>query len=386
MIGRQPNPYRPGFNQAPTELAGREPVLAAAREALDIAALDARTPRPLVLVGSRGVGKTVVLGEIAAIAAETYSWLTVAIEIRPSTPFTAPLVQRLQTARDLFDQVEPGRGLEVTEAKVRANVFGLGGEVTVTKDQTGHHPPLPLDAALSATCAAALTRKSGLVLTIDELQLAKREELADLAATLQEHVPDGWPLVVAVAGLPTIRDPQRSVTYLERGEWHELGLLDYSDTLQALTAPAKAAGRPFTADGAPPLAEASGGYPYAIQVLGHHAWRASTGSDQITTEHSARADTAGQQDLAAGLYAARWHDASPKEREYLQTLARLTTSLGDVTGGDIAAHLVRPPSAVSYLRDRLLKKGTLFTDGRYLRFPIPGMATWITSQDFVQEP
>lgn len=202
-----------------------------------------------------------MLGEIAAIAAETYSWLTVAIEIRPNTPFTGPLVQRLQTARDLFEQVEPGRGLEVTEAKVRANVFGLGGEVTVTKDRTRHEPPLPLDAALSAACAAALARNSGLVLTIDELQLAKREELADLAATLQEHVPDGWPLVVAVAGLPTIRDPQRSVTYLERGEWHELGLLDYPDTLQALTAPAKAAGRPFTADGAQPLAEASGGYP-----------------------------------------------------------------------------------------------------------------------------
>ena len=65
---RQPNPYRPGFNQAPDVLVGRDEVLAAAREALDVAALDGRTPRPLVLVGSRGVGKTVLLGQIAAEA------------------------------------------------------------------------------------------------------------------------------------------------------------------------------------------------------------------------------------------------------------------------------------------------------------------------------
>ena len=69
-MDRQPNPYRPGFNQSPGVLAGRDEALTAVREALEVAALDGRTPRPLVLVGTRGVGKTVLLGEIAAIAAE----------------------------------------------------------------------------------------------------------------------------------------------------------------------------------------------------------------------------------------------------------------------------------------------------------------------------
>ena len=42
---RQPNPYRPGFNQTPTVIAGLDEVLSAAREAIDVAALDGRTPR-----------------------------------------------------------------------------------------------------------------------------------------------------------------------------------------------------------------------------------------------------------------------------------------------------------------------------------------------------
>ena len=35
---------------------------------------------------------------------------------------------------------------------------------------------------------------------------------------------------------------------------------------------------------------------------------------------------------------------------------------------------------LSYLRDRLLKKGTLVAVGRTLRFPVPGMAAWIAER------
>lgn len=43
--------------------------------------------------------------------------------------------------------------------------------------------------------------------------------------TLEENVPERWPLVVAMAALPTLRSnrgPGRLPTYLERAEWHEL--------------------------------------------------------------------------------------------------------------------------------------------------------------------
>jgi hypothetical protein len=49
------NPYRPGFNQPPVVFAGRTDVIDGAREALQVAALDGRTPRPLVLLGIEGL-------------------------------------------------------------------------------------------------------------------------------------------------------------------------------------------------------------------------------------------------------------------------------------------------------------------------------------------
>lgn len=373
---RIPNPYRPGFNQPPVALAGRGNVLAAIAEALDVAALDGRTPRPLVLTGGRGVGKTVLLGESAVIAAEKHSWLTIPIEIRPSRPFTPQLLDRLAGARDLYRQVPEGKQVAFTAAKIRASVLGVGAEVELRRADH-KEPALALDAALAETCEAALARRAGLVITIDELQLADKSELADFAATLQQHVPDNWPLVVIFAGLPSIRDTQRGVTYLERGEWHVLGLLDDDATRSALGDPAKTAGRPMSAEACTALAGASGGYPYAIQVMGHHAWRESTGRATIEGHHASAAIVAAGEDLGSGLYESRWQDASPKEREYLTELARLAVDQDKVAAADVARSLDKQPKAVSYLRDRLIRKGTIFAEVGTLRFAVPGMAAWI---------
>lgn len=62
---------------------------------------------------------------------------------------------------------------------------------------------------------------------------------------------------------------------------------------------------PMDDDAADCLTAASGGYPYAIQVLGHRTWRVSRGQDRITTAHAEAGDAAAQRDLANGLHSAR---------------------------------------------------------------------------------
>lgn len=377
MAKRVPNPYRPGFNQAPLALAGRQRVVGAIDEALAVAALDGRTPRPLVLAGTRGVGKTVILGEAAAMAADTYSWLTAPVEIRPETPFVPQLIEQLIAIRDLYRQSKPGAKISVTGATVRASVLGVGGEVELSRARQPAMPALPLDVALSEACAAAAEHDAGVVITIDELQQAAKPELGDFAATLQQHVPDNWPLVVVLAGLPNIRGTHKGVTYLERAEWHAISLLGQADAIEALQAPAKTAGRPMTDQAAEQLAEASGGYPYAIQLIGHHAWRASTGDATIDIPHVRTAIRDAHEELAAGLYLARWEDSSEREREYLAALAGLSAAHERVTGGMVAADLKKATKAVSWIRDSLIHKGTIFAEGDAIRFAIPGMGDWL---------
>jgi hypothetical protein len=381
-MSRVPNPYRPGFNVPPPTFVGRDGVLASVREALDVAALDGRTPRPLILTGTRGVGKTVALGEASALAQERLGWPTVHVEVRPRRPFTPLLLERLEAARlDLEHRTRPRtRATRVAGGKVSASALGVGAEVTLERDGEAAKPADPIGQALAATMVVAMRQGAGLVLTLDEAQLAARDEFAAFTAVLQEHMGEDWPLVVIVAGLPSLRDPNRSVTYLERGEWQELGLLDAADARQALVDPADKAGRPMDTAAADLLVEASGGYPFAVQLYGHHAWRASAGASRITVSHARKALDAARRELEDGLYVGRWNDASRREQEYLAAVAGLIVRTGEATGPQVATELGKAQSQVSYLRDRLLKKGTLYAEGPRLLFLTPGMAEWVAGR------
>lgn len=381
---RQPNPFRPGFNQPPAVLAGRDRVIEDFAELLDVAALDHRTPRPMVLVGPRGVGKTVTLGELASIAGQRLSWPAVHVEAKPAS-FLRDLVTRMSdVARSLegeapSTQVGQKRRPRVTGGKISAAGFGVGAELQIADREESVPLAEQLDRVFTQAAQAAIQRDAGIVLTLDELQTADPDDLGNLAAVLQEHVPDDWPLVVVIAALPSLRTTRGSralPTYLERAEWHDLGPLDPEAALLALTGPAAQAGRPMTRDAAAALIELSGGYPYAIQVAGHFVWRTSAGSDEITAAHAEQARPRIEADLEQ-LFRSRWEDASPTERDYLVAMAHASTD-GAPTSRGVADEMSTTTPKVAYLRDRLIKKGTIYTTGEgTLHFVTPGMAAWL---------
>jgi len=387
-VGERPeNPYRPGFNQPPLVFAGRTDVLDGAAEALEIAAYDGRTPRPLILLGPRGVGKTVTLGEIADLAAQRHGWPSVHVEAKVLGPFMPDLVAGLEGARRLLAEEEGERRrsrIRVTGGRVEARAFGVGGELEFEAPPRDDQLSPDLGRTLGETMRVAADQSSGLVVTIDELQNAEPGDISLLFGVIQEHVPHGWPLVLALAALPTLRESRgrkRLPTYLERAEWHDLDTFPPEEARQALVGPAQQSGRPMTPEAADLLLQNAGGYPYAIQVAGHFAWRASHGSRAIGVDHARAAVPKIERDLAH-LFRSRWDDASPREQEYLRAMAAVA-GRGEVPkGGSVAAELGEAVTSVSYLRARLLRKGTIYREaGGALHFITPGMGAWIRALD-----
>lgn len=358
--------------------AGRTEVLDAAGEALEVAAFDGRTPRPLILVGPRSVGKTVTLGQISGAAAQQHSWPTVHVEATPGQLIDV-LVSRLKDAEDVFHGTAPSPAprTTITGTKVQATILGVGGGVEIKRDTAD--PRRTLREQLRTTMDAALERGTGLLVTLDELQNASTADLHELGGVLQESVPESWPLVVAIAALPSLREKRgkRLPTYLERAEWHPLESLPGSDAREALTGPAAQSGRPMSTEAADLLLAQSGGYPYAIQVAGHFAWRASTGGDSVTVDHARAAVPRIEADLDQ-LFLSRWDGASTREQEYLSALAAVQQHVDEPNGGHVAAAMGEVTQAVSYLRDRLIKKGTIYRSAAGgLHFITPGMARWV---------
>ena len=75
------NPFAPGAGQRPPELAGRDREVDAFEIVLERVARG-RPERSLVLTGLRGVGKTVLLGELRSLAIRA-GWGAGKIEARP---------------------------------------------------------------------------------------------------------------------------------------------------------------------------------------------------------------------------------------------------------------------------------------------------------------
>jgi hypothetical protein len=116
--GRHASPDRVGFSHLPAVLAGRDDVLEAADEAIAVAALDARTPTPLPLLGARGVGKTVLLEEIANRAAAAHGWPRMHVELRL---VRRPVDRETAGTRGVLRGDRPGNRLHATGGRAHAD-------------------------------------------------------------------------------------------------------------------------------------------------------------------------------------------------------------------------------------------------------------------------
>jgi hypothetical protein len=345
-------------------LAGRDDVLAAADEAIERAALDRQVPPALVLVGPRGMGKSVLLTHIAS-RAEPYGWPRLTIDTPGPGQLAAEVAKQARRLRDILAQEPARKGYRVTEAVMRANLPGVGAEVHLSRQAQQEQPGLPLsiEDVLAPLVALAAEGETGIVLTVDEAQDAAAEELRALATFHQRAVEANWPVVLLVAGLPPLRTGGLKSSF-ERADWFDIGPLSPPATLTALAEPAVRAGRPYEAGAAEHLAAHTGGYPYAVQLYGHAAWRRSQGQPVISAGAVDLAVPSAGAQLERNLYSQRWQRTPPRERQYL-----VAERLG-VTAKDL-----------SMIRERLIDKGTLVAAGRALSFVVPGLAASVLRQE-----
>ena len=373
------NPFTPGFSRVPAVFAGREAMLGEFDEALAVAALDGGTPTTMVLVGPRGMGKTVLLYELSAKAAQSYGWPSVSVEARPRASLVTALQAQVRRVTMAIEDAPRRPRVNLAELVLKAGVGGVGGEAHLSRDT----PPVErqsLRDSVEHLLGRLQDHDGGLVLVIDEAQNASQADLAEVGELLQIATRMAWPLVSATAGLPALR-PGKLPSYFERADWHPVTTLSLEATLQSLVISAREAGRPFEPDAAGELAAYTGGYPYAVQFYGHAAWRASAGEQTITRRAVRRAEDDAYQRLSTTLFPQRLEQASPREREYLRAVAELLADGQVPTGQLVANHLGRTTQALAQHRDRLLTKGTLLAgEDHALCFFIPAMATFVRDE------
>jgi hypothetical protein len=390
------NPFAPGAGQRPPELAGRDRELDAFEIVLERVARG-RPERSLVLTGLRGVGKTVLLGELRSMAVRA-GWGAGKIEARPEADLRRPLSAALHRAvRDLaVRHPEPERVDEVLGV-LKAFAMRSAPEGAKLRDrwQPGIDVPVRPGRADSgdieidlvelftevATLGADL--ESGIAILIDEMQDVPAADISALCAACHELSQSRAPLVVVGAGLPHLPAVlSASKSYSERlFRYARIGQLDRKDADFALLAPAEREEASFDTDALDALYEASGGYPYFVQAYGKAAWDAAPRSPIGPADVKMAAPEA-EAELAVGFFGSRFERATPAEREYLRAMAELTSGRDEpVATAAIAEHLERRASSLSPARDSLMKKGLVFSAQRgQIAFTVPHFGRFLLAQ------
>lgn len=363
------NPYAPGAGTPPPELAGRDEL----RETVRIALERVRAGRPtksILIVGLRGVGKTVLLDKLRddAMASGMETIRVDAPENRSLPAILAPQLRqallrlsRNEQAKELAQRALRGLAGFAKALKVKYQDIEVGmdfePEPGLADNGDLEHD---LQALLEVAGAAAKKAGTALVMFVDELQYVDEEQLASLITALHRAAQRSLPVVLVGAGLPQLPGKMgRAKSYAERlFDFPQIGPLPAEAARLAIRKPAAEEGVNLNDDALDQIIKETRGYPYFLQEWGKHSWDVAT-SSPITLADVKQATTSAIAALDESFFRVRFDRLTPLEKRYLRAMSEL--GAGPHRSGDIAEKLGRDVTSLGPTRSQLIVKGMIWS-------------------------
>ncbi|MDR2260531.1 MAG: ATP-binding protein [Azoarcus sp.] len=373
------NPFAPGAGSPPPELVGRDSVLEQAH--ILLARIKRKRPeRSIIINGLRGVGKTVLAGEINRMAlAEGYQ--TVFVEASEEKALASLICHPLRQLLFELDRLaRVGNKVKRALAVLRSFIGSLkisAGDISIGLDiepamGTADSGDIEVDipALFVAIAEAAEEHNTAVAIIIDEIQYLASKELGAIIMAMHQMQQRQLPLVLIATGLPTLPGlAGKSKTYSERlFSFPNVGALSEDEVCRALQEPVREAGMIFNIDALQAIYQMTQGYPYFVQEWGYQAWNRADSSPitldvihEITPEVGLRLD--------ANFFRVRFDRLSNTEKTFLRAMAGLPSPRRT---GQIASAMNSTLNSTTTLRANLIRKGMIFSP-RYgeLEFSVP---------------
>jgi len=363
------NPFSPGAGTPPPELAGRQQIIEDVSIAL-YRICHGLSAKSVLMVGLRGVGKTVLLNRLKNDA-ESEGLVCVQFEAQEGCHLPALITPSLRAALLKLDRVAG-----VTDAVARA-VKVLGSFINAAKFRykdmefgfdLGSEPGIAdtgdLDYDLTELFKeigkAAKEKRTAVVLFIDELQYVPESELAALIAALHACAQNQLPVVLVGAGLPQlVGHVGRAKSYAERlFNFPTIGALPPDAAAEALEHPIKERGVSFTPEALAEVLKQTQGYPYFLQEWGSNCWAVAKESPINQSDAEMATELAITQ-LDASFFRVRFDRCTPMEKNYMRAMAEIDSPTP--RSGDIALLMKKEVSQLGPLRQSLIKKGMIYS-------------------------
>ncbi|WP_416759481.1 ATP-binding protein [Roseateles sp. So40a] len=361
------NPFAPGAGSRPPELAGRESILEDARVAIQRALLGKQS-RSQMLLGLRGVGKTVLLSKIEEMA-EQEGHLTSFIEAPEGRPLGELLIPRLNQVLRKLSLAETARtqahaAMRALRSFASAFKFSYGDASVSVDPEVGVADSGDLENDLPELFVrvgeAAKAAGKAWTLLIDEVQYLREADLSALIVALHKIRQKELPVLFFGAGLPQVAALSGDAkSYAERlFHYPAVGPLNEADARTAIRQPVEGEGQGITDEALSEILKTTKGYPYFLQEWGYQCWNIALG-DTIEAADANQAARDATRRLDQGFFKVRFDRLTPKEREYVIAMARLGP--GPYRSSDIAVALGEKVQSLGPRRSQIISKGMIYS-------------------------
>ena len=386
------NPFAPGAGSRPPELAGREGILQDAQTAIH-RALRGKPSRSQMLLGLRGVGKTVLLSKIEEMA-ESSGHVTSAIEAPEGKPLSELLVPRInQAIRKMsaseMAKVKAHQALRALRSFAAA--FKLSyGDVSISVDPeagVADSGDIEVDLPELFVRVGETARAAGKAWTllIDEVQYLRPADLAALIVALHKVSQRDLPVLFFGAGLPQVAALSGDAKSCAERLFHypAVGALQSEDAKTAIRQPIEDEGESIAEDALQEILARTHGYPCFLQEWGYQCWNIAKGSP-IKLADAAMAAVEATRRLDNGFFKIRFDRLTPKEREYVITMAKLGP--GPYRSSDVALALNETHQSLGPRRSQIINKGMIYSPSHGdIAFTVPMFNEYLM-RNYVKTP
>lgn len=366
-MDRARNPFAPGAGLQPPALAGRHQVIENAR--IDMNRLRSGRPvRSLMMLGLRGVGKTVLLNRLVREAGEA-GFNCIKIEVPEGQKFASLLAPQLRHVLHVLDMIQGAKSRMRSAFSALRNFVGTFN-IKVGDVEFGFEPApgiadsgdleQDLPQLLCKVAEAAAERGQAVCLFLDEVQYLSTVELAALVVSLHEISQRNLPLFMVGAGLPQVATlAGNAKSYAERLlQYPEIGPLSPEAARSAIVEPIEREGATIAGSAVDEIIRITNGYPYFIQEWGAHAWNQAA-STQISLQDVLASSERVIPHLDASFFRVRFDRLTALEQKYLRAMAELGP--GPYKTGQIAETLGLAANEAAPIRRKLIDKGMVWS-------------------------
>lgn len=362
------NIFSPSFGNKPRVLVGRDLVMQTMIDGLS--SFPGSKERARLIIGQRGLGKTVLLLELAEVAKK--QGYIVASPTVVSNDMLLRILEKLYRSGE--------KDFSQGKAKVTGGSIGLFGVSAGIQTDGGEHPERSFAYQLQTICEKAGKAGKGILILVDEVQ-SGNEDLKKLIIAYQEMVGEGHNIAMVLAGLPSAIAQtlnQHVLTFLNRASKLHLEPISIREIELYYRNSFEQIGIVLKDEQIKQAAKQTEGSPYLMQLIGHFITISASEHGTITDKAFKQALVTAKEDFIEDICGTTLSQLSEKDIEFLNAM---TEDEKESSMQDICLRLKVEPSYANRYRTRLLQAGVISQIRRgFVEFAVPYLKDYLQQE------